>query len=71
MLNTFKEVMDEIAYSWNECKEIPELIVLKPDRVVINQKLVLQDKKMTYKEMTWELAPGLYEKARTFAELFL
>lgn len=70
MILNFKKLMDEIAYAWDWHQPEENVIEIKPDCVIIARQLVVRPGIMISKETSWELAPGLYEKARAFCELF-
>jgi len=62
---TFKDLMNEIAWSW----EYPAYdFRLDGDTLVLN-KLFITKKYAEYKTDRWELAPGVFDKAVEFYRL--
>lgn len=64
-ITTFKELMDEVSYSWDHNYEIHKT---EEGNYVLN-KLYISPTLVTYKTWSWDLSPGVFEKFEKFMEL--
>lgn len=63
VLETFKDLMNEIAYNWN----YPINAIIKTeDGCYVVDKLYIQKDVVSYKTNHWYLAPGVYEQFEIF-----
>lgn len=65
-INNFKELMNEIGYSWNYPNY--DLIYIENEQLFIINKLYIKPDSVTYKTHNWELAPGVFEDMIKFYE---
>lgn len=63
-ISTFRELMDEVTWSWEQAYEIHK----HEDGYSLN-KLYIKPTEVTYKTSSWELAPGVFEKFERFYAL--
>lgn len=64
-IESFKELMNEISWSWDY--PLHELLREKDGSFVLN-KLYISPTEVMYKEDCWDLAPGVFEKVVKFYE---
>mgnify|MGYP000538052485 CR=1 FL=1 len=60
-INTFAELMDEISYSWNDCKM--ERYEKGAEVHFVLNKLYIEPTLMTYKTSEWDLEPGVCSRS--------
>ena len=68
-INTFKELMDEIAYDWGFCAKGLQKTTWNDEIAYSINKTFITQNLVTYKASSAELAPGVFEKLEVFYKL--